>query len=196
MSFVFSPFFVAAFPPLSHHFCFAFSPEQCRRAVLTCFQKNLNEFRAPFSKWKKTLFWVSPMMKPATKTWPPVLARWEPGQWGCERVWEPGRWYPEWCPLWWTPDRQFSSRWALSISKGTRTGKVMPVKIPLRKPDRRFTARWEYPRAREPGRWRPSWYPSWKPDRQLSLRCENRLEETMNGYENLEGIKKLVPVIS
>jgi hypothetical protein len=46
------------------------------------------------------------------------------------------------------------------------------------------------------GRRYPWWYPLWKPDWQFSLRCENRLNETMKeGYEDLKGMKKKVVLV-
>ncbi len=201
MSFVFSPFLLLHFLLLSHHFCFGIflHAKELQTSVVggrfsIVFKWTLTSF-TPRSRNEENLLWVSPIMIPAMKTWPPVLARWEPAQRRCERVWEPGTWYPEWYPLW-TPDRRFSSRW---------------------EPDR-----WEYQRAQQPGTWWPNtdtrhgnqtasvnmkghenlgrrypwWYPLWKPDWQFSLRCENRLNETMKeGYEDLKGMKKKVVLV-
>ncbi len=147
--------------------------------------KNLNEFHAPFSKLRKNLLWVSPIMIPAMKTWPPVLARWEPAQRGCERVWGPGRWYPLW-----SPDLRFSSRWEpdrWEYERAWELEKEIPKMIPVLKT---WLAVWM--KGHENWRRRyPWWYPLWKPDCQFSLRCENRLNETMKeGYEDLKGMKK------
>jgi hypothetical protein len=68
----------------------------------------------------------------------------------------------------------------MGISKGTTTGKVMPIMIPVME-----TRLPVWMKGHENlGRRHPWWYQLWQPDRQFSLRCENRFNGTMKGYED------------